>query len=201
VAEVSKRKSAPSTVETTQKIIAAAERRMRCGGIHGFSFREIADDVGIKSASVHHHFPTKEDLAVAVVRAYTDKEIDVLGDPGDPATKPEQLLASYIGIFRNALVDEQSMCLCGLLASESSSLPARVRSEVQRFFKRNLEWAETVIARLDPSLGAAEVKSKALMLTATLEGALLGSHCQGDVVMFDKVTRQLKKSMAPRGKG
>src|ERR1700720_895295 len=43
-------------------ILDAAERRMQIGGFGGFSFREIAADVGIKSSSVHYHFPTKENL-------------------------------------------------------------------------------------------------------------------------------------------
>jgi len=46
-------------------ILNAAERRMQFGGFGGFSFREIAADVGIKSSSVHYHFPTKENRAAA----------------------------------------------------------------------------------------------------------------------------------------
>ena len=51
----------------------AAERRMQLGGFGGFSFREIAADVGIKSSSVHYHFPTKEDLAAAVIRRWAEE--------------------------------------------------------------------------------------------------------------------------------
>ena len=54
-------------------IIDAAERRMQLGGFGGFSFREIAADVGIKSSSVHYHFPTKEDLAAAVIRRWAEE--------------------------------------------------------------------------------------------------------------------------------
>src|SRR6201996_9573655 len=60
-------------------IMDAAERRIQLGGFGGFSFREIAADVGIKSSSVHYHFPTKEDLAAAVIRRwaeYTSEFID-----------------------------------------------------------------------------------------------------------------------------
>jgi TetR/AcrR family transcriptional regulator, transcriptional repressor for nem operon len=60
-------------------IMDAAERRMQRGGFGGFSFREIAADVGIKSSSVHYHFPTKEDLSAAVIRRwaeYTSELID-----------------------------------------------------------------------------------------------------------------------------
>ena len=34
----------------------------------GFSFRDLAAEIGIKSASVHHHFPTKAGMAAAVAR-------------------------------------------------------------------------------------------------------------------------------------
>ena len=47
--------------EIAAAIMDAAERRMRIGGFNGFSFREIAADVGVKSSSVHYHFPTKGD--------------------------------------------------------------------------------------------------------------------------------------------
>ena len=60
-------------------IMDAAERRMQLGGFGGFSFREIAADVGIKSSSVHYHFPTKDDLAAAVIRRWaegTSKSVD-----------------------------------------------------------------------------------------------------------------------------
>src|SRR5690348_18159211 len=60
-------------------IMDAAEQRMQLGGFGGFSFREIAADVGVKSSSVHYHFPTKEDLAAAVIRRWaeeTSKHLD-----------------------------------------------------------------------------------------------------------------------------
>jgi AcrR family transcriptional regulator len=58
------------------EIMDAAERRMQAGGFGGFSFREIAADVGIKSSSVHYHFPTKEDLAAAVIRRWAGRSLD-----------------------------------------------------------------------------------------------------------------------------
>lgn len=41
---------------------------MRNGGYGGFSFRDLAAEIGIKSASVHNHFPTKAAMAAAVAR-------------------------------------------------------------------------------------------------------------------------------------
>ena len=58
-------------------ILDAAERRMQIGGFGGFSFREIAADVGIKSSSVHYHFPTKENLAAAVIRRWPKRPLNL----------------------------------------------------------------------------------------------------------------------------
>jgi TetR/AcrR family transcriptional repressor of nem operon len=45
--------------ETAERLMDLAEAHIRCTGYGGFSFRDPAGEIGIKSASVHHHFPTK----------------------------------------------------------------------------------------------------------------------------------------------
>src|ERR1700761_352664 len=100
-------------------IMDAAERRMRGGGFNGFSFREIAGDVGIKSSSVHYHFPTKEKLAAAVVHRYTDR----LGEKVDAAVAkgadPYEMLASA---FRGTVHSANRMCPVTVLAAGSLDL-------------------------------------------------------------------------------
>src|SRR5262245_30266387 len=113
-------------------IMDAAERRIRLGGFNGFSFREIAADVGIKSSSVHYHFPTKEKLAAAVIHRYTDevaelidRELTVEGDPVKVWTRA----------FRGTLHSEDRMCPATVLGAGSLDLPQEVAVEVRRFFK------------------------------------------------------------------
>ena len=65
----------PIMSDVNTAILDAAEARMRLGGFNGFSFRGIAADVGVKSSSVHYHFPTKETLAAAVIHRYTDSDV------------------------------------------------------------------------------------------------------------------------------
>lgn len=117
-------------------IMDAAERRIRLGGFNGFSFREIAVDVGIKSSSVHYHFPTKEKLAAAVIHRYTDevaelidRELTVEGDPVKVWTRA----------FRGTLHSEDHMCPATVLGAGSLDLPQEVAAEVKRFFKMCLD--------------------------------------------------------------
>jgi hypothetical protein len=44
--------------ETAERLMDLAEAHIRSAGYAGFSFRDLAAEIGIKSASVHHHFPT-----------------------------------------------------------------------------------------------------------------------------------------------
>src|SRR6185369_12159145 len=107
-------------------IMDSAERRMRLGGFSGFSFREIAADVGIKSSSVHYHFPTKEALAAAVVRRYVERvseEID-----GDVETEKDPVKL-WTKAFRRSSTSAKTMCPCVVLGAASQDLPSEVSNE------------------------------------------------------------------------
>lgn len=185
----------PEMRNTRDRIIAAAESRMREGGYHGFSFREIAADVGIKSASVHHHFPAKEDLASAVVDGYTARFIETLGDPTDPGQTPRALIDRYVALFRRALIDEQRMCLCGLLGSETRALPDRVSVDTRTFFQRHIEWLSKVFRTDDPQANQDTIDDKAMRFVAALEGALLVAQSLGDTTVFERIVRSTLETL------
>lgn len=189
-----------AAASTAERIISAAERRMREGGFHGFSFREIAADVGVKSASVHHHFPTKEDLAAAVMDAYSRRFMDALGDPVDPKRSTADLVAHYVAVCRSALVGERRMCLGGVLATEASALPTGISTAARHFFERNVEWLQTVLKRSSQRTPAQDIRAQALRIVATIEGAMLVAQGLGDVKAFDKIVKGLGEP-ARRGAG
>src|SRR5690242_21605331 len=113
-------------------IMDAAERRMQLGGFGGFSFREIAADVGIKSSSVHYYFPTKEDLAAAVIHRWaeeTSKHIDA------ELEKDPNPVRVWTKAFRGTALSEGRMCPCTVLGAASQDLPPKVASEVRSFFR------------------------------------------------------------------
>ena len=177
-----------------EALLSAAEKRVRSSGYNAVSFRDLAGDVGIKSASVHYHFPTKEDLAAAVARAYTERHMAALGDPQDPARAPADLIALYVDLFRRELIEHRLMCLCGVLATETSALPPSLNAEARVFFERNLAWLEAVIARAEPKARHEDVEARALRITALLEGAMLVAHSLGDGALFDAAVGDLTGS-------
>ena len=173
------------------EILDVAERMARAGGYNGFSFREIAKQVGIKAASVHYHFPGKEELGVAIARRYTERFLAALGPPDDPEATPESLIRRYVAAFRASLVDDGLMCLCGLLGAEIAHLPRPVAAEAKRFFQENLRWLTTVLERTDRLDGEGLARTEAMHVMATLEGALILARSLEDPTAFDDATRSL----------
>lgn len=167
-----------SVKDMKTSIMDAAERRMQAGGFSGFSFREIAADVGIKSSSVHYHFPTKEDLAAAVIRRWAeytcehiDRELEKDPDPIRVWTKA----------LRGTAFSEPHMCPCTVLGASSYDLPEQVAAEVKRFFKMCQD--KLVAEGLSPD--------KAAELFSTLIGAMVVANALRDTAEYDRATKGL----------
>jgi TetR/AcrR family transcriptional repressor of nem operon len=165
-------------------IMDAAERRMQAGGFGGFSFREIASDVGVKSSSVHYHFPTKEDLAAAVVRRWAedtsktiDKELEKNPDP----------VRAWTRAFRSTAMSKGRVCPCTVLGAASRDLPREVAREVKGFFKMCLD--KLVMEGLSPG--------NATKLLSTITGALVVANALGDALVYDHATNDLVHQREP----
>jgi TetR/AcrR family transcriptional repressor of nem operon len=167
--------------EVAIAIIDAAERRMRIGGFNGFSFREIAADVGVKSASVHYHFPTKEKLAAAVVRRYTDEVAKIIDR--ELATDPDNPVSVWTRAFRGTLHSDERMCPCAVLGAGSLDLPPEVAAEVMRFFRMCL----------DKLVAEGLSANSAAQLLATITGAMVVANALNDTAEYDRATSELTR--------
>lgn len=176
------------SADKEQAILDVTEDMVRQGGYNGFSFRNIAAAVGIKSSSVHYHFSTKEDLAVAVARNYTNKFLASLGEPEKLQEKAKNPVREYVNAFRNAIQEDKGMCLCGMLAAETDVLPESVVLETQAFFRRNIEWLQRAYVVIGKQSDAKELAVNTLCV---LEGAMITCKAMGDITMFDTATRSI----------
>ncbi|MBH0012665.1 MULTISPECIES: TetR/AcrR family transcriptional regulator [unclassified Pseudoalteromonas] len=168
-----------------EELLKAAQDKVRLGGYSNFSFRELASEVGIKSASVHYHFPTKADLGAELAHHYTNSFLAALGEPDELKASGKNPIEVYTQLFRGALVTDKKMCLCGLLGAESDSLPDKVRLEVQRFFNHNLQWLKAAhLANDEPNPAQAAIKTVSL-----LEGAMMISKTLDDNSYFELATQ------------
>lgn len=171
------------TTDTKTRIMDAAEKRIRTAGYNGFSFRELADDLGIKSASIHYHYPTKADLGSAVAQRYSVRFGEAVREHEASGMACRD---AWITAFRNSLIHDGQMCLCGILAAEIAGLPESVAHETRAFFLDGMKHLTTNCDDRD-TVDEAE----ALKLLASLEGAMLLARSMNDPSIFDQVTARL----------
>lgn len=172
---------------TTTKLLDAAEWRMRRGGYNAVSFRDLASDTGIKSSSVHYHFPKKEDLGAALVKRYTERFFEAVERLAGGSNEPKTRLMAYRSAYRSALTDDEAVCLCGLLGAEMAGLPDALAQAVRRFFEQNIEW---VGQALPSKLPAHRKLDLARAIVAAHQGAMMMANSLGDQSLFDSVSQQ-----------
>ena len=102
-----------------------AERLIQTRGYNGFSYADIAAELGVTKATLHFHYATKEQLGVRLIERYRERFMEALeGIGGGTLSLPEQLKA-YAELYASTLRG-QRMCLCGMLAAKYETLPSVV---------------------------------------------------------------------------
>ena len=160
-------------IGTRDALIDAAEKLMRTKGYAAFSYANLAEAVGIKKASIHHHFPTKEGLGVAIVENYMARlreefeRIEV--DHRNVAGRLDAFFRTFRASSGGGLLP-----LCGALAAEMAALPSDLQTLTRRFFDMQLRWLTKIlekgVANGEIPLGRG-ARQKAFQLLSVLEGA------------------------------
>lgn len=180
-------------VDTRTALLESATALVRRRGYAGFSYADLAEVIPIRKPSIHHHFPTKEDLGIAIVERYAERFMAQLAAIDAAQSDTIAKIRAYADLYREGLSTGQG-CLCGVLASEIGTLPARVQAGVRRFFDDNLSWLERVLREgkrrglIRPDLRAPRAARTVL---AALQGALFLALSLGDKRAFNDAESEL----------
>jgi TetR/AcrR family transcriptional regulator, transcriptional repressor for nem operon len=158
------------------RIADVAQRLVQQVGYNGFSFEHISQAVGMRKASIHHHFNSKSALGVAIVQRYTQQFDQALVHILASLKSAPERLTAYADLFEVTFANEHQLCLCGMLGAESNSLDEAINKEIQVFFKTNLNWLSEVIGEgLDSQTlrSGFSASDLAQTLLSLLEGSML----------------------------
>ena len=171
---------------TAARILDVAERLVQVRGFNGFSYANIAAELGITKAALHYHFAGKADLGEALISRYASRFADALAGVDAMAAGASVRLSGYADLYLQVL-SNRKMCLCGMLAAEYQTLPQPMQDAVVRFFDQNESWLEQVLeqGRDDGSLQfSGSARDTARLIIGSLEGAMLVARPYGDVERF-----------------
>ena len=188
--------------ETADRILHTAQTLMSDLGYSAFSYADISDAVHISKASIHHHFPTKANLVVSVLKAHREKLIHgtqmLTQRVEDPLARLEAYIQHWEGCIRGK---KEPFCVAALLAAELPSLPEEVRIEVEQHFLELSGWIrktleEGVRKRTLKLQGTPEDEAQAFM--ALVHGAMLSARAFGNVDVFQAITNNALQRISTR---
>ncbi|HEV7308301.1 TetR/AcrR family transcriptional regulator [Ensifer sp.] len=191
--------------DTSERILDAAERLMVSRGYNAFSYADISAELGVGKATIHHHFPTKADLAAAALARYRRNNRRAVEGLFAVVSDPQARLEAYVSYWEDCIArQDMPFCIGAVLASEIPSLPDIVVAQVRGHFADLSGWLSATIedgvtkGRLKAAQGS---RTAAETLMATVHGAMLAARVAGsDPAVFSAIARPALDHLQAAGK-
>jgi TetR/AcrR family transcriptional regulator, transcriptional repressor for nem operon len=175
-------------MDTKTALLNCAEDAVRARGFDGFSYADLAIGVGIRKASIHHHFPTKADLALALIERYSANFYAALDAITVASDKGSDRLKAYVAACRDALDGGSKLCLCVAFCTGRDGLSAMVLAKLDTFHVTVTAWLAEVFAlgKGDGTIASVvDPQIEADACLAQVEGGQLIARAAKDVARFD----------------
>jgi TetR/AcrR family transcriptional repressor of nem operon len=189
---------------TKKKILDTAQELIQTRSFHGFSFQDIADEVGVRKPSLYHYFDSKDAIALAVLERSEDwvRAQFAEVDGKDPATRLER----YFEMFRGLHGKAERMCPGGSFGALFDAVSSSVQTALHRFAKVHLDLLEGIVRdgadRSQFQIRDQRPRDVAMQIVAGIQGALLMGRLTGDSHFIDAVAAEFRSYLgyAPTAK-
>ena len=165
-----------------EQVLDLAQSLIQLRGYNAMSYRNLADEIGVKTASIHYYFPTKEDLGLALLKRYRLAFKSALAGIDAEMVDPKLKIERFVELFVDT-VRAGKICLGGMFATDCTTFPGSIQDEVKRFYSENEAWLTGVLkqgreqGKLNFS-GAPKIKAETIF--STLEGVMIAARLFND---------------------
>ena len=178
---------------TREEILSVTRNLIQTRSYLGFSFQDVADEVGIRKASLYYHFRTKEALGVQVLleasyafRRWTDAT----------SANAEAKLNAYFDLYRWDLRAGAAMCPAGAMAPGWDCIEPELRGAVLGLRDQQIRWLTGVFST-DPR-NSRRAGNLAAFVFAACQGALLSARMTGAVEDFECVIAHVRTTIGAK---
>jgi AcrR family transcriptional regulator len=185
------------------RILGAAATAFQRHGYRGTSIQEVVGAAGVTGGALHHHFRTKDDLALAVIRERVGREEETtwIATVEAAPTAAEGIVRVFEGVA-DALDARGSVtgCPLGNLALELALSDDVLREAIEHEYRT---WRAAIAAclRRDAAAGRAafardDPEGLADTVVALFTGAMSIAKAEQGTGALRACTRQLKRMLA-----
>lgn len=173
-------------MDMKDRIFEIAQRLIQQRGVNGFSYADIAKEVGVSKPSLHHHFATKTDLIARLMERYTEQLVEYLESYSGASA--QEALNAYFVLYQQNLENERA-CMGGMLSAEILTLDPSIHPLLSRFFSYQQEWLTAILEKGQSTEELNITKTaeqQACLIIAALQGALVISRAAGNSTFLDQ---------------
>jgi TetR/AcrR family transcriptional repressor of nem operon len=180
------------SVDTSDRIMDVAHQLLAERGFSAFSYADIAEAIHIRKASIHHHFPTKTALVVAVLERHRLRMQEAHTGLDEHVSSPVDRLKKYVDYWEACIRNmTEPFCIAALLGAELPGLPEEVQIEIGKHFIALRQWIEKTLKEgvKQKSIklrDTAAVEAEALM--AAVHGGMISARVNSSSVLFKQIT-------------
>ncbi|MGD1921607.1 MAG: TetR/AcrR family transcriptional regulator [Pleurocapsa sp.] len=185
-----------STTNTRSQILDIAQDLIQRNGVNAMSYADISKAVGIRKASIHYYFPSKEDLVIDLLDRYNEQFYCLLDEIMASPESPKVKLNNYFGLFEETLSsgEQDKACLCGILTAELKTLSTPIVERVTKFYRHNEEYLEQILQsglETGDFAFAGNPQTMARLIFSLMEGDLLIARADGGVARIQSTIQQM----------
>ncbi len=184
--------------DTRTRILDIGEQLLLERGYAGFSYQDIAEAVGIRKASIHHHFPGKEDLGRAIVERTRQRLGGGRNTVAEDSEQAKRQFERFLRFFERLSEEGSRLCIGGRLSADYAVLPDPVRQPFREFMAEHAAWLEE-LCRVGQKTGAFKAdmppEEQALMLRAAVQGAVQLARADGDIETYRTVASVMRRQI------
>ena len=180
--------------DTRSELLTLARRLFISRGFNGFSYQDLAEDLGIRKASIHYHFPSKDDLGVALLDQHKADLADAFAHVRGAA--PSAKLDALFDFYRTVCAEDdgKNICLIGMCSAEWNVLGRDMRDRLAEIIEGLDAWLSRLIRA-----GQAEGCFKSVLdpdevthiVYAGLQGAVQMARVRKDPACLENVINRL----------
>jgi TetR/AcrR family transcriptional repressor of nem operon len=180
------------------EILELATELIQTKGYSAFSYQDLSDRLGIRKASIHHHYPTKEDLGKAVLAHYMERAKKNLQVVAQTSDDPWQRLDGFFELVRGTQQEGDRICCIGSVYAALTVVPQEIGETASHLAQFIVSWLSEVLGdgKKEGSMAFnGKPEAQALAVFCAMQGALQMDRAESGGIL-DSVMGQVRENLS-----
>lgn len=184
--------------DTKAKIIELTRNLVQERGYNAFSYQDLAQEMGIRKASIHYHFPAKADLGAALLADYTQRFQIWSERPGVHDGTPKEKLDGFFQIYKTMVMNCSKICPVGIFSTDFNTLPEQLQQALHDLIGIQRDWLTELVEQGQKEgafLNDGDPKDLVSLIQAAIQGGVQITRVAGNASLFEAILSQLRATL------